>query len=254
MASIALLLTLAACGQGAAPVAGQSNRAGPGQGDPGYLPPPAVIASEPVADGARLLGQAPAGSRVRLATPDGKASFADADAKGAWTLTLPASQTARIYGLSSTQGGRTVQAEGYLLVTPTGEAVLLRAGAGALRIGRSGKNGLDAVDFDREGGAVISGRAPAGTALSILIDGRKFAEGRADSKGRYALSMTQQPLAPGSRQVDVFGDATENPVVIDATPAAPLSDGPFRAQPVAAGLRIDWMTPGGGAQSTILLK
>jgi hypothetical protein len=101
---------------------------------------------------------------------------------------------------------------------------------------------------------VVSGRAPAGAALSIHIDGRKFGEGRAGQDGRYALSLTQQPLTPGAHQIDVFGDATENPVMVDASPAPALSDGPFRAASVAAGLRIDWMTPGGGAQSTILLK
>lgn len=250
---LSLAFGLSGCGQEAAPTPTPS-KAAPAQGDAGYLAPPAVTASEAADDGVRLTGQAPAGSRVRLATPDGQAAFANADARGAWTMTVPASQSARIFGLSSTVGDRVVQSEGYLLLTPAAEAVLLRAGAGAVRIGRGGKDGPDSVDFDREGGAVISGRAPTGTALSILIDGRKFAEGRADSKGRYALSMTQQPLTPGSHQIDVFGDATENPVVIDATPAPPLSSGPFRASPVAAGLRIDWMTPGGGAQSTILLK
>ncbi|HEY9235618.1 MAG TPA: hypothetical protein VIP08_11355, partial [Phenylobacterium sp.] len=95
---------------------------------------------------------------------------------------------------------------------------------------------------------------PAGAALSVHIDGRKFGEGRAGQDGRYALALTQQPLTPGRHQIDVFGDATENPVMIDATPAPALSQGPFRAASVDAGLRVDWMTPGGGAQSTILLK
>ena len=55
-------------------------------------------------------------------------------------------------------------------------------------------------------------------------------------------------------QIDVFGDATENPVEVDATPAPALASGPFRAAAAAGGLRVDWMTPGGGVQSTILLK
>ena len=162
----------------------------------------------------QISGSAPGSSQVRLATPEGKALFAEADAKGGWRLATPRGSQPQIYGLSATGGGRTVQSEGYLLLTPDGEAALLRAGTGALRVGRTGKNDLDAVDFDREGGAVVSGR----------------------------------------RQIDVFGDATENPVEIEATPAAALSSGPFRAAAVAAGLRVDWMTPGGGVQSTILLK
>ena len=251
--ALPLVLALSGCGDGQTPVAG-AGKAQTVQGDAGYLAPPVVTSTEATATGVRVVGQAPAGARVRLATPEGQAVFADASAKGHWSLELPASTTARIFGLSATLSGRLIQSEGYLLLSAAGEPVLLRAGAGALRVTRTGKSGVDAVDFDREGGAVISGRAPAGTALSILVDGRKFAEGKADSKGRYALSMTQQPLVAGKRQIDVFGDATENPVIVDATPAAPLSSGPFRASNVDAGLRIDWMTPGGGAQSTILLK
>ena len=59
---------------------------------------------------------------------------------------------------------------------------------------------------------------------------------------------------PPMRTTTFFGDATENPVEVDATPAPALASGPFRAAAVAGGLRVDWMTPGGGVQSTILLK
>ena len=243
---------MAACGEGAAPIAPVAKTPG-AQPDPGYFTAPRVTNARTEGSRLRLTGQAPANSKVRLATPEGEAVFADADSKGAWSLALPASDQARIFGLSASMGDRAVQGEGYVLITPSGEPVLLRAGGGALRLG-AGASGVDAVDFDREGGAVVSGRAPAGAALSIHIDGRKFGEGRAGQYGRYALALTQQPLTPGAHQIDVFGDATENPVMVDASPAPALSEGPFRAASVAAGLRIDWMTPGGGAQSTILLN
>lgn len=252
LAALPFVLGLAACGEGGAPAAAPAKAPG-GQSDAGYLAPPRVTAARLEGETLRLSGEAPAGARVRLATPDGQALFAEVDSKGAWRMVVPRGDQPRIFGLSAASGGRTVQSEGYLLLTPEGEAALLRAGAAALRVGRAGKNDIDAVDFDREGGAVVSGRAPAGAALSLHVDGRKVAEGRADAKGRYILAMTQ-PLEPGSRQVDVFGDATENPVMVEATPAAALSSGPFRAAAVAAGLRVDWMTPGGGVQSTILLK
>lgn len=253
LASLLLVLTLAAgCGEGAAPLAPAPKTPG-AQPDPGYYIAPKVSEIRAESDRLGLIGQAPPNSRVRLAAPEGQAMFATANAKGIWSLALPASAQARIYGLSAIVEDRTIQSEGYLLITPAGEPVLLRAGAGALRKG-AGASGVDAVDFDREGGAVVSGRAPAGAALSIHIDGRKFGEGRAGEDGRYALALTQQPLTPGSHQIDVFGDATENPVTVDASAAPALSDGPFRAASVEAGLRVDWMTPGGGAQSTILLK
>lgn len=248
------LALLAGCGEGAAPAIAPAKTTPAVPVEAAYLAPPAVTATRVEGESLRLTGSAPAGSRVRLATPEGQTSFANTDSKGVWTLTMPVIAQPRIFGLSTTVGARQVQGEGYLLIAPAGEAVMLRAGTGALRIGRTGKNGLDAVDFDREGGAVVSGRAPAGAALSIHVNGRQMAEGRADSAGRYAVALTQQPLNGGVHQVDVFGDATENSVNIDTTPAPPLANGPFRSTAVSAGLRIDWMTPGGGAQSTIILK
>jgi hypothetical protein len=34
---------------------------------------------------------------------------------------------------------------------------------------------------------------------------------------------------------------------------APLASGPMRSQLTEGGVRIDWLTPGGGLQSTLLL-
>lgn len=249
----ALVLPLAGCGEGTAPAIVPAKAPSTPAPDADYLSPPVVSAARPAGASVLLSGTAPARSQVRLATPEGEAVFAEADARGAWTLALPSATQARIFGLSATQGERLVQSEGYLLITPLGEPVLLRAGGGAVRIGRQGPAGPDAVDFDREGGAVVSGRAPAGAPLRINIDGGQIADGRTDAAGRYAVALAQ-PLAGGPHQIDVFGDATENPVTIDASAAAPISNGPFRSASVPAGLRVDWLTPGGGVQSTILLK
>lgn len=250
-ALIVATLALAACGEGAAPVI-VPKAAAPAPA-PAYLTPPNVTSARAGPARIALGGVAPPNSRVRLATPQGEAAYAQADAKGVWSLALPAAADARIFGLSATVGPRTAQGEGYLLLTPAGEAVMLRAGAGAIRIGRQGRSGVDAVDFDREGGAVVSGRAPANAELRIHIDGDQTAEGRADAQGRYAVALAQ-PISAGTHQIDVFGDAAENSVSIDARPAAPISSGPFRAAAVTGALRIDWMTPGGGVQSTLLLE
>ncbi|MFN3514094.1 MAG: hypothetical protein ACK41C_13680 [Phenylobacterium sp.] len=245
-----VLALLAGCGEGGTPIV---PKAPPPSAESAYLAAPSVTAAEPGREALILSGAAPAGARVRLATPAGEALFAEADDQGRWRLALPAGDEARIFGLSAFSGGRTAQAEGYLLVTGAGEAVMLRAGAGAVRIGREGRAQVDAVDFDREGGAVISGRAPAGATLSIHVDGDQVVDGRADAAGRYAIPLPQ-PITGASHLIDVFGDAAENPVTIDARPAAPISDGPFRIAPVSGGLRIDWLTPGGGVQSTLLLE
>jgi hypothetical protein len=252
LAALIVATLLSGCGE-ATPSALAPAEAPSAGGQAGYLTPPAVVTSRLEGAGIALSGTAPPKSRVRLATPQGEALFAEADGKGAWRLTVPSAGEARIFGLSATTGERTAQGEGYLLLTAAGEAVLLRAGAGALRIGRGGASRVDAVDFDRDGRAVVSGRAPANAELRIHVDGGQTAEGRADAQGRYAISLPE-PIAAGPHQIDVFGDAAENSIAIDARPAAPISNGPFRSAAVPGGLRVDWMTPGGGLQSTLLLE
>ncbi|MDF2901753.1 MAG: hypothetical protein K0Q62_1812, partial [Phenylobacterium sp.] len=107
------MLFLAGCGEGAPAIA-------PAKTPPAvpieaaYLPPPSVTATKPQGANLLLTGAAPAEARVRLATPEGEARFATADSKGAWTLALPVSTEARIFGLSATVGARQLQGEGYV--------------------------------------------------------------------------------------------------------------------------------------------
>jgi hypothetical protein len=62
-----------------------------------------------------------------------------------------------------------------------------------------------------------------------------------------------EPLRPGSH---VLAATASKGAHADATltvsPADPLAGGPFRATPAAGGWRVDWLTPGGGVQSTVL--
>ncbi len=217
----------------------------------GYGIPPMPTDLKTDTQGLVVSGRAAPKARVRLATPDGDARFSSADETGTWHLRLPAASEARLFGLSSVLGAQTVQAQGYLLVTPAGQGTLLRAGAGAHRFG-PGRSGILAVDFDREGGALVSGIAGAGEGLTLRVDGRQPVEGRAGADGRFSMAMSQ-PISPGPHEVRVFGNRADWRESFDATPAAPVADGPFRVQPIARGLRVDWMPPGGGVQTTILL-
>ncbi|MGH6910476.1 MAG: hypothetical protein ACREEG_09840, partial [Phenylobacterium sp.] len=185
------------------------------------------------------------------------AVLADVDDKGRWSLGLGAIPEPRIYGLSATVAGRSAQAEGYLMVTPQGQAALLRAGAGARRIDGLAKPGLRAIDFDRGGGLEVSAAAPAGSNVLLHFDGRLIAQGRADATGHYDASVpgpgSTSVIRPGSHQVQASGDGFSDAVVFQVSPPAPLAQGPLRSQLTQAGLRVDWMTPGGGVQSTILV-
>lgn len=217
-----------------------------------YLAPPRVTAAALAGGGVRLSGDAPVRARVRLASPAGEARFADADARGRWTLVLPPAETARILGLSAQAGARVVQGQGYLLVTPAGQAALLRAGAGAVRLDRLPAVVIGAVDFDGEGGAVVSGQAPANANISLRLDGSQAAEGRADAAGRFSISLPQ-PVQAGTHGVEIAGDGFSARASVTISDAAPLTTGPFRSETAGAGVRADWMTPGGGLQSTVII-
>ncbi|CAN7356905.1 hypothetical protein LJR219_002062 [Phenylobacterium sp. LjRoot219] len=219
--------------------------------DAGYVAPPSVTEAAGGADAVILHGAAPAGAEVRLATPAGELLTTQADAAGRWRLQLAPGREARIFGLSAESGGRRVQGQGYLLVGPRGQTALLRAGAGALRLDRPTGSRIAAVDFDADGGALVSGWAAAGTDVAIRLDGRAAGEARADSDGRFSFAIER--LSGGAHRIEATGVAFTDEVSLLASPAAPLADGPLRSQLVRQGLRADWLTPGGGVQSTLIV-
>ena len=217
----------------------------------GYGIPPMPVGVRRDGEDLVISGRAAPEARVRLATPAGEARFSQADGAGTWVLRIPVSSQARLFGLSSIIGTQTVQAQGYFLVTPAGQGVLLRAGAGAHRFD-PGRSGILAVDFDGEGGALVSGIAGAGEGLTLRVDGRQPVEGRAGVDGRFSIALSQ-PISAGPHEIRIFGNRADWRVSFEARPAAPIAEGPYRVQPVSRGLRVDWMTPGGGVQTTILI-
>ena len=88
----------------------------------------------------------------------------------------------------------------------------------------------------------------------VRLDGHEATEGRADATGRYVASLgSQTPIRPGAHELQVSGDGFTDRVTAQLSPAAPLAQGPARSQLTPAGLRVDWLTPGGGVQSTLLV-
>jgi hypothetical protein len=248
------LLLLAACGGKSRPAGGDAAALD----ESGYLNPPEPDRVRPDAAGGILLsGHAPPGAKVRLATPAGEAMFVTAGPQGRWTLALTPSSQARIYGLSAIAGSRQAQAQGYVLVTPKGQAAMLRAGAGALRVDAGPGAGLKAIDFDSGGGLEISAAAAPGATVILRLDGREIAIGRADPEGRYTVSLPgpgqPSPIRPGRHLIQAQGDGFADNATVLVSPPAPLAQGPVSSQLTPAGLRVDWMTPGGGVQSTILV-
>jgi hypothetical protein len=201
-----------------------------------------------------LEGRAMPSSRVRLASPAGAIVETTADGSGAWTAALGPVSEPTLYGLSAETGGRRVQAEGYVAVMPGAPTVaLLRAGAGASIVDGAGPGlRLEAVDFDAAGSAVLSGRARANSPLRVVVDGAVLMEGHGGADGRFSLALPK-PLPFGLRRIQVLGPGETTGAEVLLAPPAPPADSPYHAEVDGLGWRIDWITPGGGPQTTLLL-
>ena len=250
MAALAALALTSACSEEGAwrnPALAQQAE---GKAEAAYLAPPTVTSLAAAGGGFVLRGAAEPGARVRLGAPTGEAQFAQADAQGGWMLNLPPAASVRLYGLSMAVQDRTVQAEGYVAILPDGRAVRLRAGAGAIPLTAPvGRLRILAIDYDQDGGAVVSGQATPGATLVLRVDGID-AQGKADANGRFSIAATE-PLSPQSHQILVAGDG-EDRIVLNAGRAGDLTAAPVEAVREAGGWRIDWLTPGGGVQTTVI--
>jgi len=250
MGFIAVLL--AACEPGA-PTPNASTAAKPDSAEAGYLGPPTLLSARRAANGVVISGQASPDADLRLGSPTGEVMMAKVDGLGQWNVTVPNAPGVRLFGLSSTLDGRTVQAEGYVMVADGGEVALLRAGAGARRLApESSAPRILTIDVDREGGAVVSGVATPGAGLNVRVDRVTRGGGRTDDDGRFNISLTDA-LAPGVHDIQAAGEGGETAIAVAVSPAAPLVYGPVRADRTAAGWRVDWLTPGGGIQTTYLI-
>lgn len=243
---------LAACGP-TTPVAAPDKDDKPDSAEAGYVGPPSLEAAHREGAAVVLSGQGAPNSSLRLGSPTGEVVMGKVDPDGKWRLTVHNEAGVRLFGLSTIHEGRTVQAEGYVMVADGGEVALLRAGAGARRLAADSPSPkILSIDVDREGGAVVSGVASPEAGLNVRVDRITRGGARADDSGRFSISLTGL-LSAGVHDIQVAGEGGENAVTIAITPAAPLTYGPVRADRTPMGWRVDWMTPGGGVQTTLLI-
>ncbi|HTX50419.1 MAG TPA: hypothetical protein VME40_13620, partial [Caulobacteraceae bacterium] len=220
---------------------------------PAYPTPPELTGVAKVAGGLQLSGVAMPNLAVRLATPSGAAGLTNADADGRWRFVVPASGSPRLFSLSMAEGGRVVQAAGYLFVAPGGVATKLRAGGGsALLDGGASLPSLQTLDYDDKGAATLAGRAGPGETLSLRVDGVERAQGQASADGRFVLALNM-PLTDGDHDFDLASPTGEVEVHASINRLTPLGTSLFAATPVGGGWRVDWLTPGGGEQTTVIL-
>lgn len=251
-AGLGLLALAAGCAPAGGSAGDEAGNEAP-TGEVGYRAPPDLTGVTRTAAGIELSGRAAPGVKVRVATPQGQAAFANADERGGWRLTVPASSEPRLFGLSVADSGRVIQAQGYLFLAPDGIAARLRAGGGTEFVGPAAQGlAVTAVDWDKALAASVSGSAAPGEGVTVRIDGIARADATTDEAGRFVAPLTQ-PLSEGAHDLDLFGAGGEIHLQATVTPPAPLTGAPFHAERGPTGWRIDWLTPGGGEQTTVLV-
>ena len=219
----------------------------------GYLSPPKVLSAQRGPDGTvTISGRSGPLVRVRLSTPppSSTAYGGTAGGNGDWSIVTPAAHDVRLYGVAEELVGRDVQGEGYVATLPgPGPAgVLLRAGGGAAVLVRPEGLKIAAADYDSSGSAVISGLAQPGATVRLVVDGASAGETRASDHGRFSINLGA--LKPGDHQARVeAADLSASAKFTVATPA-PVAGLPYRGERTPVGWRIDWLTPGGGEQTT----
>jgi hypothetical protein len=219
-----------------------------------YAPPPEVTGAVRAADGSTTLtGTAVPLARIRLASPSGASIGATAGADGRWSAALPAAADVRLLSLSQDIEGRLVRARGYLALAPEPgpAAAILRPGAGARPAGDLPTPSIGSVEFDALGAGVVSGVARPDQAVRVFLDGQEAGEGKADPHGHFDITLSDS-LAPTGHSVIVSTPDGRAARAFDATRAGPMPAPPFSAERRTGAWRIDWMTPGGGVQSTVL--
>jgi hypothetical protein len=251
VASILALALLAGCGEKetAVNVAGDDQAAPAGD----YRPAPELLGGGVLGDGSvQLFGSATPGAVVRLRSPDGAQQFATADARGVWRFTLAASPQPRLLGLSMSDKGQIVQAVSFLFLSPDGMVARLKAGGGTQAAAPS-KPGLAALalDYDNQRAATLSGASGPHETVTVRVDGVERGQATADSTGRFVLPL---PLLPaGAHEFDLMGATQEVHFSASIDAPAALSQAQYAATRAGQGWRVDWRTPGGGGQTTLIL-
>lgn len=251
MAALSAVLAAALAATSCGPAQSPPDPAEARQDEAAYLPPPRVDRVEPGAGAVTLGGLAAPGARVQLARPGGGSLTTTADASGRWRIAAPVQGQAQVFGLSQTLQGRTVQAEGYVFISPDRGGWLLRAGAAARPLAGAPTGGL-VIDYDRSGGTVVSGQGPADALLVAQVNGRRAGTGRTDAAGHFEIRL-DGPVPTGESRLRIFGEGVNRETQLRLSPPAPPEAGPVRAVAQGPGLRIDWLTPGGGVQTTQIL-
>ena len=212
----------------------------------GWMIPPRFNSVDFSGDGVVVSGHAEPNRRVVLTAQTGRAAAASADAEGAVAVRLPGRPGLSLWRIGMATGAEEARTGQWLAVSTTDRtAVVLRAGASARPVGPAGL--LATADYDG-GGLLVAGRASSGQQVQVVLDEGPVRTAVADENGWYEARFPA--VAPGARRLRAQSGATlhEVPLVL----AAPSGVLDLAREPT--GLRIDWSPPGGGGQSTWIVR
>jgi len=273
-----IIITVQRSGKSPAPVPGpavqdtQSN-----QNEGALIGPSFDIVRVDMRGTAVIAGRAEPNAKITLEANGKTIAQTTASNNGDWTIILndPLEPGAIEFSLNMEgEDGRVVRSDQVVVVSvPRGKnkrpLVVLGRPGGPSRVLQSpdddketGPLALEAVDYDRAGGVIFSGRALPGSGIRVLADGQLLGQTRANEKGRWVLDGIE-PLAPGvyDLQIDQVGPDGHVTAVIAlpferASPQA-ITDAPpgsVIVQPGNSLWRIARRLYGSGWQYTIIYR
>jgi hypothetical protein len=218
MITIRLLDTAPGRGKPPAPVA---EHAAPAPAAPETAPPANHITAgvPPTFDIVRvdrtgsavLAGRAAPGAAVRLFANGTEIATATANSRGEWTMVVETPLKAGNQELTLKallEGSKALASEQKVVVAVPARhdalpLVVLDQPGAASRIlqgpglqAEEGALALSSVDYDKEGGIILSGQAAPGTALRIYLDNEELGTAKADREGHWTLKVEKSVL-PG---------------------------------------------------------
>jgi hypothetical protein len=226
----------------------------------GYLPPPRLLSVVRSPSAVMLMGSAAPQAKVELLAPEGETMTVQANAAGAWRLTLPAVTRPRMFALEDrlkdpAPTGRVVHSEGALILIPHSgpPALLVRAGAGALVFAaRAVRPSLDALDYDPGGFSAAAGRARPGASVRLMMDGVLAGVGQADSGGRFSILAPNRRLTFGTHMALVQSADGQDERSFTIDPPDSTLTTYYKVDPIPGGWRLEWALTGGGVQTTLV--
>jgi hypothetical protein len=207
-------------------------------------------AAAPAGGGVVLSGRASPNARIRADTLDKAAYGVTAADDGRFVLELPPSRLPRLVAVSVEGPRRSTPAQGWLFIPPDRpeRAVLLRPGAGARAYPGAGL--LATVDYDPAGGVAVSGVAAKNVPVEVSVDGGEFIASHSDAEGRWTARLPAA-LTPGAHELRARAGGVQVERQVDLSP--PRASKAFAAEREKDDWRVDWIPPGGGSQTTLVL-